>query len=1243
MLDIYHNPKDVYQVNVDYVLEAGYFTTAGSNVLEYRLPEGFDVRGVVPNHTYALTDNSGYVMGTYQLLFDETTKCTYFRFVFNEDTVKRNVEEKQQVEGWLSIMISLDDARKSAGGTVKLPGGGVILINGKALATVPSVTHTNADNGQTNVDWQDSNGVTLNGNPWNEFGTKLEAWLPQLNPGESYTITYQAYEQLANGTSGAMTNTATATSSSDDVGKTVADDAQTYTWIGNQPNHYKTAGELINGAISWTVTLNSEHANLRGWTWTDETGEWLTEPETMKVCSSDGTCKDQAFGSLSFPTDDYRTYTITYSTPVDATWQSKYTNTSKLCQGEACITDASATYTRTHAFNKSAELVSDRKDSDGKRTAVARWTITLGGTDGFPAETSAANWTFADTLTQPTWDGAANHYLTSAQFAQLTAKVAEALAAIPDAGVTAQVTSSMDADDRIVGFTITGIGRIPAGSTVTIVYESTSDFSSDDPADLYNCVTDHVQDERCVRTWVPTYDQANQTPDPEDTPTAGTLSVGKRDTGRYAQQGVSESGQSSAGAYTATSHHYNGLAKATKTDGTEVPYLEWSIDIVPDFSQVGDTPEATEALVVTEHLPQGTRLLEGDVATTYNANATQGDLAGLSVRVSDKAWMRDPTNAFLFNDSGEAAVTCRDTEVWNNTDLLKYATAQLDESDPYKVKITFAPWFLSWYKSKVGELSWRDQLLTLVVRVTPTDLESITSGHVYANSVTVTHGERTAEASQSQTVSRDAVATGGKEVLNKVSQYDASAGLVATRNAITYQLNVNPQAVAVGQDYVGDDGRVEFSDTMTYRHEIGYDDSEFILDPDSVHVYRQATCLLRDPSGSCAKWEEGAQAVSRVKYASSDDGSTYGATLKYCKDGEGCRDQKPWDWRDNGWDAVPVMETAMLVELSSDDYSYTVTSKRPTNFIEDYLLEVPPKYTYEWSNTITFRVPDQQALIIEYQYKGFGNAQAWVGASNSFTFNGSEAFHPSDESFAVSIAAATAGAQISGAHITVHKIDADDSSVLLAGAKFRLEGYMCEETSPETGEDADAGTNDAADDFGTSTDDSDGAATESVSQCWQQIQLPYTEDANGSVAINAEGNLITDAKGTITLAGTYLRYNRAYRLIELEAPDGYQPPADGKNVTTFYIGKFKPNTNMLPDDEYPWQCPFSEEEGKEDELVCGDQKANGSMLWITNKRQVVILPSAGANVSATQVVLLGVMAIGGACVLAVVAARRRPI
>lgn len=1174
-----------YRINTEFRLGTGVLSTDRDTVT-YRVPDGLEVRDVTPGHEYELDGANGRTMGHY------TFDGKVFTFVFNRETVAANA--RKSVEGWLRYRFSVDDDFTKTGREVELPGGGVVDIDrvydldvskahgdaqfnaditSKIYPYTITIDSPHGTPGMVHVADVLKNGriagpITVTDGKGDAVAlrdahnTPLaapalgDAWLPTMQPGERYTITYAVASTVPAASWDSITNTVRVHSSHDgtcgqpamDGGTCVTDTATTTVQAGGRPWQYKESkGRAGNGELAWVVRINANHLNLKGWTWSDTPDANQRGPLRVQLCrvgadGAVGACTDAGDGPHTFATDDYASYEIRYVTEPTG-WSRQYDNASKLClDGTQECEAAHGSYSAPNPLGKQGQIVAQR-DSEGSRAVVGRWTMRLeGGDSGYPAD-GATEWSVTDTLTQPATAGA-THAFTAVQQDVLREAVRKAFGA---AAGHVRVDTAPDG----TRFTVHVQGwRIPAGTRIEFTVESTLTMTdANNGMELRNCMADRQGYELCANIWTPSW---NPTPGGEE-PQPGEFSVGKRDSTVVEQWGATDEAQRAGGSYGDTEHDYDALRVShTMRDGndTPVPYLEWGVDVVANAAETGD-------MTIIEHLPQGTELLTGTEAGETNGRAE--NLAGLVVRLP--YWTRDAQAAIaLAGDEATGSATYLSGD-WNRPDTVEYARAKRNGND---VEITLPAAFLKQHAGQIRGKPWREQRIIITVRVAVPGIGPIVQGERFENRVEARYGGGSSiEKTQTQTITRDASRFGGKEVTSKIPRYAPGKGLVEARNAADYQLNINPKGVCVPDgDGARTDGtcpsRFEFTDVLTYDREIGYDDSEFVLDPASVHVYRPARCVRAAPgdAATCELWENGTKSIEQVVYETSGSGQ-YGPKIKYCRPGTGeCTENRSYDI--TGYDPVPITRTAQVVELrQSHEYGYTVRQDKPTEFNPGPLGEDPPRYTQTWRNSLTFTVPNEQPLIVQYRYKVFGNPQAWVEPDNTFSLM-SRTFSPTDDSFAVNLSTSTAGARLTGVGVDVVKIDADDGAHALAGAHFRLEEWRCAETG--------------------------GCA-------WHTVG----DDA------------VTDGRGRVGFDD--LRYNRAYRLTETQAPEGYEVGEDSTRL--FYIGRFKPHTNMVPEDGYAWECPTADGGPGGSSGACGEQMANDATMWIANRRRVAVLPQAG--------------------------------
>lgn len=178
-----------------------------------------------------------------------------------------------------------------------------------------------------------------------------------------------------------------------------------------------------------------------------------------------------------------------------------------------------------------------------------------------------------------------------------------------------------------------------------------------------------------------------------------------------------------------------------------------------------------------------------------------------------------------------------------------------------------------------------------------------------------------------------------------------------------------------------------------------------------------------------------------------------------------------------------VDENGNKIELSSSEYSYLYTE------VQD------ETQTYDWgtgyntTNTLTITLPDSTPLIVEYAYRVSGNAGASTTLDNSAVLEGlsGDEYKISKQTMC-EVVESSADAHLDG--LTLVKVDSEDNSIVLEGARFALYQYNSD-----------------------------------------------TRDYEVVQKDGADRVFITDEDGTVRI--TSLDLNKAYKLEEIEAPKNY--------------------------------------------------------------------------------------------------------
>ena len=141
--------------------------------------------------------------------------------------------------------------------------------------------------------------------------------LPALGAGESYELTY--WGKLPKDLKGGNVTTTNKihVESTNSKGEKIDSDSS----VNFNFNTVKKTGvENENGTISWTVNLNENHAEMKGWTLSDELND-KPYTDSVTITPTGGTSFDTTlpyeFGTDPADKDTTASYTITYTTPGD--------------------------------------------------------------------------------------------------------------------------------------------------------------------------------------------------------------------------------------------------------------------------------------------------------------------------------------------------------------------------------------------------------------------------------------------------------------------------------------------------------------------------------------------------------------------------------------------------------------------------------------------------------------------------------------------------------------------------------------------------------------------------------------------------------------------------------------------------------------------------------------------------------------------------------------------------------------
>lgn len=213
-------------------------------------------------------------------------------------------------------------------------------------------------------------------------------------------------------------------------------------------------------------------------------------------------------------------------------------------------------------------------------------------------------------------------------------------------------------------------------------------------------------------------------------------------------------------------------------------------------------------------------------------------------------------------------------------------------------------------------------------------------------------------------------------------------------------------------------------------------------------------------------------------------------------------------------------------------------------------------------NKLKLTIPDSTALVVEYSYKAVGDANTWVTVSNNASLHGKTS---GVNGTSVKVASSHGDATIS--KLTFTKADSNDPTKTLQGAKFDL--YQWNTTA----------------------------------QQWDKLCSGLKTGKNGQLAFSASTTETTSCsenqRTVCNSSGANVRFNMAYKLVETQAPDGYDTPT-GMAAEHYF---------MLRDKNVEAQFPLSKPVNFPVDAIHN----SGYTDFILNSRSEASLPSTGGS------------------------------
>lgn len=297
---------------------------------------------------------------------------------------------------------------------------GTVKYTVKVWSTYGTAGHpVTLDDIMTNIQLDTTKGITVTKNTYTSVDSSSLTYtsgnmgftgtLPALGANEYYELTY--WGMLPSDLKGGNVTTTNQihVESTNSKGEKIDSDSS----VNFNFNTVKKTGvKNDDDTISWTVTLNENHAKLYGWTLSDELNGSAYKG-TVHFVTSTGASFDDAlpykFGTNSADTDTTASYTITYKTPGDHDYNTSQVKNKVTLKDDHDNEKGSSEYDvgvgSKDAYFKDGKGVIENTDG----TLTLKWHIKLNIDKDY-----AAGWFWSDQASYYTYDGH-QQYFTPAQ------------------------------------------------------------------------------------------------------------------------------------------------------------------------------------------------------------------------------------------------------------------------------------------------------------------------------------------------------------------------------------------------------------------------------------------------------------------------------------------------------------------------------------------------------------------------------------------------------------------------------------------------------------------------------------------------------------------------------------------------------------------------------------------------------------------------------------------------------------
>lgn len=341
---------------------------------------------------------------------------------------------------------------------------------------------------------------TQYGNQWSDFtgsctingsDNNLTMTLPALEPGTSqgygvvlgnaYKITY-AYDISAMPSGSHHLNNTVNVEADDDTNKQKVEHSATAETDVDRTVNISKNGEVQNGKIKWTITVNSKKVDIAGSELTDDMfanieGEVTIEPASgVERVESDGKLSGLKFTQVNGGANT-SSYTVTYYTDIPADWnQQEFKNKATIdpTPDQPDNDDEKETEKTVWSSGGSVNKTSANHNLDENGNVLIPWTVTITPpSGGIPSGT-----VIQDTLGENQWFtpeqiAAWNGTINGASSNQFEIVITDT----NGCSYTLAEAMAADASVKFTGITITTNSEIPANGNLSFTVNSTADGS----------------------------------------------------------------------------------------------------------------------------------------------------------------------------------------------------------------------------------------------------------------------------------------------------------------------------------------------------------------------------------------------------------------------------------------------------------------------------------------------------------------------------------------------------------------------------------------------------------------------------------------------------------------------------------------------------------------------------------------------------------------------------------------------